>query len=796
METSSAPVGENKGIENTRAWDWRAALLTLALVEISSTRLVITEWAPFLYFTQTMAFLGAILGLALGYSRFSRKAVIRIAAGYTLILAHAQLLVSVERTDWLWDDIATLFGRLFYSLEQFITNKPVYDHLFFISFVTLAYWLIGVFAGYWLTRHWDFLNVVLPSGVAILTVQAFDPPRLTRVWELGVFVFVALLLLGRIHFLKNRSFWNKSNFLLTDEAVTDLERGTLAVTTVAALIAWSLPGWISSVKPAAEAWRDFSQPIFDKFSNAVSALESPYAINNTGGEFYGSSLFLGEQAATGENIIFLVKVKESDFTPIRNYWKGRNYDLYYDGRWIMAEYEREPFEPTKDVLTAAYAGDRYAMEYIFTSRAKRQSLLYAPAETIWVSKEASVESVPIAGELKDVIAWVADKKLASGDQYRVKSLIADPSVEELRAAGVEYPAWVTERYLQIPKKIEPQLKELALEITASQETPYDKAQAITTYLRSEIEYNETVEEVPPDTLDPVLWVLFEHRKGFCMYYASAETLMLRSIGIPARMAVGFAQGTFDEEIGQYKVAYKDSHAWPEVYFPDIGWVEFEPTSNQSPIKRPEMEVQSDEIVSDLESGDALGSAPLRPDLLEDPLDPLLLDDGSGSQTAAVEQPAWYLEFIAPSLVLLAVGLFIFVMRHYSLNERLPVYLVYQYERRGSIPPRWIKRWARWTGLSQLERAFQSINLGLYWLGRPQAAHVTPQKRAEELVNCLPEAQDEILSLLQEYQDTLFTPHPGDLAAARKAALRILVRTWRFRIKETLQSINRRYNQFN
>src|SRR5687767_15979497 len=71
-----------------------------------------------------------------------------------------------------------------------------------------------------------------------------------------------------------------------------------------------------------------------------------------------------------------------------------------------------------------------------------------------------------------------------------------------------------------------------------------------------------------------------------MYSASAEVLMLRTLGIPARMAVGFAQGTYDEERDRYIVARLNAHAWPEVYFPGIGWVEFEPTGNQNPLSRP------------------------------------------------------------------------------------------------------------------------------------------------------------------------------------------------------------------
>ena len=214
METSHAPGSVNQSLSNSRLWDWRAALLAVAIVEISSTRLVATEWTPFLYFTQTMGFIGVILGLALGYSNFSRQTVIRIAAGYTFMLIPAQLLSAMEKTDWLWQDILALFDRLFISLDQFVRNKPVDDHLFFISIVTLVYWVIGLSAGYWLTRHGDFLNVVLPSGLAILTVQAFDSAQSKHIWELALFIFAALLLLGRMYFLQNHSFWKKTHFLL------------------------------------------------------------------------------------------------------------------------------------------------------------------------------------------------------------------------------------------------------------------------------------------------------------------------------------------------------------------------------------------------------------------------------------------------------------------------------------------------------------------------------------------------------------------------------------------------------
>ncbi len=783
METPSAAGHVNRQTSSRHLWDWKAAILAIAILQVGSIRLVVTEWAPFLQFTQTMSFLGGILGLALGYSKFSRQAVIRLAVGYTFLLVPAQLLGAVEKSDWLWEDILTLLSRLFFSFGQFIRNKPVHDHLFFVSIVTLTYWLIALAGGYWLNRHRNFLNVVLPTGLAIITIQAFDPLQTKRIWYLALFIFEALLLLGRMHFLENRSFWSKSRFLLTDESVSDLERGGLAITSVAVLFAWSMPGLIDSMKPVANSRQEFTRPIYDRFANAVSALESPYAVGDNS-EFYGGSLFLGGHAAVGENVILTVEVMGKDPLPVRGYWKGRNYDLYFDGRWTMAEDESDSFNPADGALSVEYPQNRREISFTFINSARKQNLLYAPAETIWVSKDTTLHyAASISEEVKDTTAWITVESLMSGNQYRARALMADPSVEELRSAGTKYPAWVRERYLQVPDEIAPQLRELALEIIASQQTPFDKAQAITTYLRTEIEYQKTISEPFPQDRDPVLWVLFEYKKGFCMYYASAETLMLRSIGIPARMAVGFAEGDYDETKGNYTVAYEDSHAWPEVYFPGIGWVEFEPTSSQTPIERPETRSNADAFLPETDPVENLAATPQRPDSREDRLEAAeeLGDSSKASQYDV------YRRFLIPALVLIMLGAGIYLIRRYAVIDRLPVYLVDRYEKRGSAPPRWLSRWARWTILSPIERMFQSINLSLFWLGQRPPAHVTSQERARLLIECLPEAKDQALSLMREYHNAIYTPRDGDLAIARKSAAFILLKAWQTRIKIALQS---------
>ncbi len=780
MEISSAPDSVIQRSSSGRFWDWRAVLLVIALVEISSTRLVETEWTPFLYFTQNMGFIGFILGLALGSSYFSRQTVMRLSAGYTLLVLPAQLLSAVERTDWLWRDIVTLLSRLFISLDQFIKNKPVDDHIFFISIVTLIYWGIGLSAGYWLTRHRNFLIMVLPSGLAILTVHVFDSAQSGHIWELGIFIFTALILQGRMYFFQNRSLWKKTQFLLTDEAVTDLGRGALAVAAIVVFVSWSLPGWVSSIQSAAQAWDDFSQPILENYSNAVSALDSPYAENNAGGDFYSAVLPLGQQAAVSAVPVFTVKAMDDKFVPIRSYWKGRGYDHYFNGRWTNVSDTSVSFLPTTDELSVEYPDARHAMEYTFTSSVNKQNLLYAPAETIWASAKADIRSTPISAEMMDVTAWVATTSLLSGDSYRIRALIANPSIEELRLTETEYPAWVTDRYLQVPEEIAPQLSELATEITAPYDTVYDKAQAITSYLRKEIKYETKITADLPENKDPVLWVLFDYKKGFCMYYASAETLMLRSIGIPARMAVGFAEGAYDESEGQYVVAYKDSHAWPEVYFPGIGWVEFEPTSIQFPIERPETKNINDKTTPEPNIPEDAAVNPLENPSAHEPPE---LDEAIDTLSEADRTKVLYRNILIAVLTLLTLGIGVFIIRRNSLNDRLPVYLANRYERNGNVPPRWLNRWVRWSNLSPVERAFQAVNLSLSWLGHPQPVHITSKVRAEILIKHLPSAQDQTLSLLQEYQKTVYTPQAGNTAAAHKAAMIILLKTLQNLIKK-------------
>jgi hypothetical protein len=118
------------------------------------------------------------------------------------------------------------------------------------------------------------------------------------------------------------------------------------------------------------------------------------------------------------------------------------------------------------------------------------------------------------------------------------------------------------------------------------------------------------------------YILFEAKEAYCDYYASSMIVMLRSLGIPARLAAGFARGTYEAEVDSFHVLNKDAHSWVEVYFPEYGWIEFEPTAAQPAIIRPNTSERDDSFAS----GFPLGNEDLQPDQFADRPDGSFLDE--------------------------------------------------------------------------------------------------------------------------------------------------------------------------
>ena len=228
----------------------------------------------------------------------------------------------------------------------------------------------------------------------------------------------------------------------------------------------------------------------------------------------------------------------------------------------------------------------------------------------WVYSGGGVEKVTVERHLPiplDTMSVCTTDRLAAGSSYQATVLVSTATESDLRTAGTEYPGWVLDRYLQLPGDIPSRLIDLAQELTTGAGTPYEKAVAVRDYLRA-MDYALDI-EAPPDGADGVDYFLFELQKGYCQYFASAMTVLLRAAGVPSRMAVGYGPGEMvdvispgetgglpwpDDAIGypfgewqhqQPVFVVRNAHSWSEVFFPGYGWISFEPTPSSPLITR-------------------------------------------------------------------------------------------------------------------------------------------------------------------------------------------------------------------
>jgi transglutaminase-like putative cysteine protease len=158
-------------------------------------------------------------------------------------------------------------------------------------------------------------------------------------------------------------------------------------------------------------------------------------------------------------------------------------------------------------------------------------------------------------------------------RYEAESELPDSDPDQLSRAPDAMPPG-TEEYLK-PPPLDIRIPQLAEQITASSPDNYHKALALEQYLRTHFGYTLQLPRTQP--ADPLANFLFERKQGHCEYFASSMAVMLRTVGIPSRIVNGFRTGEFNDLTGQYVIRASNAHSWVEAYFPDFGWISFDPT---------------------------------------------------------------------------------------------------------------------------------------------------------------------------------------------------------------------------
>jgi hypothetical protein len=438
------------------------------------------------------------------------------------------------------------------------------------------------------------------------------------------------------------------------------------------------------------------------------------------------------------------------------------------------------------------------------------NMVFAYAEPVSASLPAVVElSADIHGGQRypDVVAVRSRTSLAQGRPYRVISYVPAIDKTSLRLAGQSYPAEIRDRYLQLPSGVPQRVYDLAAQVVADRlqstipptltgdltlastlpgvgsvvvhvesgrivgissagelgkasvepsaglvqaglVTPYDAAEAIEEYLRTQLNYRDDV-AAPPPTVDVVDYFLFESKTGYCDYFASAMVVLMRTQGVPARLIRGYAGGVYDQDRGAYVVAARLAHSWVEVYFPVYGWQRFEPTAADYTSRPRRAERPSSPSaparttpITDEELDD------LRPPRDDEGLDPgagLDVGPGRGFPRAALWVPGVF-------LVVGAVGVGILALR---VNRGLW---------RFSLPAATYERMCRWAGMVDVVPAGER----------------TPYEISGHMVELLSQRRTEISQIAAAYVRERFSLHPlapEELPAVRQSWARLRWVLW-------------------
>lgn len=256
------------------------------------------------------------------------------------------------------------------------------------------------------------------------------------------------------------------------------------------------------------------------------------------------------------------KVRWTVKSTTESYWRVGTYDLYTGEGWTR----RSSGSRSVDSLDGP-PGESRRVTQTFTAESRIATM---PSAWRPVSVSGPVADAALASKFNSL---KPSRALEAGEYYTVISRVPVATSDRLQNAGTDYPEGLEKRYTQLPGNTPDRVGDRTRRLTANAETPYETALTIEQWLKDNREYSLEVEPPGNNVADEFL---FERQRGYCVYFATTMAVMLRTQGIPARMTVGYTTGERVDE-NTWVVRGYNSHAWVEAYFPNVGWVRFDPT---------------------------------------------------------------------------------------------------------------------------------------------------------------------------------------------------------------------------
>lgn len=538
----------------------------------------------------------------------------------------------------------------------FDTNVRVNDGLIRNMIWLLILWLFAGWIG-WFSARRNATRALTPSVLLLAFVTSYSEFKVELLWGL---VFVMLLLMGVWNYKNHTHQWESRKVDYSDSIRYD---NTQAVLVLAVLV-----GVIAFVTPSI-SWRAIRDYFRERNENQVaSALGvQEQALRAISVPTQKPSLprdhLLSGGFANSEELVMTIRTGE--LPPIANlslttnapryYWRSVIYDQYVGTGWVTSSALSQKYNANTPLIPGLLSG--YKPLHMDVRLVEPEGKVFWSGTLFSTDIPLTVEwrFKPTSNLFADQSALLQADMFAAATRsvnYSAEAYIPDVSIDELRAAPADYPEGIRGRYLQLPRDLPERVERLARQITFGKTNSYDKAKAIESYLRKNYPYDLEV-PAPPEDQDVADYFLFDLKKGYCDYYATAMVVLARASGVPARFVSGYSPGTYDAPNAQYLIRELNAHSWVEVYFPEIGWVEFEPTGSIPEIVRAETD---DTLSSSPENTvrDSVASrllARFRLEQLGYALLPLALLLFAFLLYFAVIEPWWYLRRLSPPIAI-------------------------------------------------------------------------------------------------------------------------------------------------
>ena len=442
----------------------------------------------------------------------------------------------------------------------------------------------------WVTGRRNAIVSLLPPTLLLAAITAYSEYGVYTVWLMVSFL---LLLMGVWNYKNHAAQWETTKVDYSDSIRYDLSQAVLFLTIVIGAVMFITPS--ISWREIRDFLHEWNQPSQNQAADLLGIRQKPVTqqnLNRPKPSLPREHLLSGGFAQS-EKVVMIVRTGELppvvsyalNSEPPRHYWRSITYDTYVSGGWLTSGAVAQNVPANTPLIPGLLNG--YKTLHLNVKMMEPEGKLFwsgilfsadIPFKANWRTKPQS----DLFADQNSLLQADMFAALSTATAYKAEAYIPSVTIEELRAAPQNYSDEIRNRYLELPISLPERVRQLATEITKGQTNAYDKAKAIEAYLRT-YPYDLNV-PAPPEDRDVADYFLFDLKKGYCDYYATAMVVLARASGLPARFVSGYSSGSYDAENAQYIVRELNAHSWAEIYFPEIGWIEFEPTASEPEIK--------------------------------------------------------------------------------------------------------------------------------------------------------------------------------------------------------------------